>query len=348
MRAIPDVVVVGGGVIGLSIARELAARQQSVLVLDRGNSENAASWAAAGMLAPQSEASGPDDFFHLGAASLRLYPEWVAQIEEESGIGPEYRASGLLVLASSQDTLCELKRSVEWQRAAGLAAELVDRGEVRRLEPQLTMELAGAAHLPGESQVTPRLLLQALRASCRYRKVEIRTGQVVGEVLSASGKVQGVRTASEVIPARRVVIATGVGSNDLKGLDPPLRIIPRKGQILSLAAGARFQRMVRWGHAYIVPRPGGELVVGATNEDAGLDRSLTPAGIGRLLAAAQELSSHLGDCAIREMWTGLRPASLMGCLCLENPPSAASSMPRVTIETACCWRRLPRHRWLQC
>jgi glycine oxidase len=320
MRAIHDVIVVGGGVIGLSIARELAIQGKSVLVLDRGVPRDAASWAAAGMLAPQSEASGPDAFFHLCVASMRLYPNWVNQIREESGVDPEYAESGLLLVASTEESLCNLKRTVDWQRAAGMAAELVDPERARQIEPQLTLALTGAAHLPSERQVTPRLLLEALRGSCIARRVEIRNDHHhVEEVLSSGGRVEGVKTSRENLPARCVVIASGVGSPKILGLRPHLPVVPRKGQILSLATnGTPFRMMIRWEHAYLVPRRGGELVVGATNEEVGFDRSLTPAGIGRLLSAAQQLSSHLAGYPIRELWTGLRPAAPDGLPVIGN------------------------------
>src|SRR5688572_25175684 len=157
-----DVIVVGGGVIGLSIAREPAIGGASVLVLDKGTTTDAASWAAAGMLAPQSEASAPDPLFHLCMSSLPLYRRWIQQLQEESGVDTEYRESGLLFLASSESALCELKRRAEWQIAAGLSAELISPEEVQRLEPRLTLPLTGAILMPQEYQVTPRLLLESL------------------------------------------------------------------------------------------------------------------------------------------------------------------------------------------
>src|SRR5688572_11681418 len=120
-----DVIVVGGGVVGLSIARELALQGKSVLVLDRGNPRDATSWAAAGMLAPQSEAHSASPFFDLSLASAKIYREWANHVHEESGIDPEYADSGLLFVASTEESLCRLKRTLDWQQSAGLKAELL-------------------------------------------------------------------------------------------------------------------------------------------------------------------------------------------------------------------------------
>ena len=305
-----DVIIVGGGVIGLSIARELAVQGRAVLVLDRGNPRDATSWAAAGMLAPQSETDTASPFFDLCLASARLYPDWANRLHEESGVDPEYADSGLLFVASTEEALCRLRRSVDWQRSSGLKADLLSPEEVVRLEPQLTLPLTGAALIKEECHVTPRRLLEALTGACAVKRVEMRNGVRVLEILQAAGRVTGVRTSTEHFSGEQVVVASGVRSPEIGGLSPAIPVSPRKGQILSLISSPLpFTRMIRWEHAYMVPRRNGELVIGATNEDAGFDRSITPAGVGSLLQRAQQLSSHLADLPIGEIWTGLRPAT---------------------------------------
>jgi len=305
-----DVIIVGGGVIGLSVARELAVRGKSVLVLDRGNPRDATSWAAAGMVAPQSETDSPSPFFDLCLASARLYRDWATHLHEESGVDPEYADSGLLFVTSTEEPLCRLRRIVEWQQSMGLKAELLSPESARRMEPHLTLSLTGAAFMPEECHVTPRRLLEALTGSCAVRRVEIRSGVRVLEVLHAGGRVSGVRTSGEQFDAARVVIASGVRSPEIGGISPPIPVAPRKGQILALTSNGReFTHMIRWEHAYMVPRRSGELIVGATNEDAGFDRSITPAGVGSLLHGAQQLSTHLANLPIAEIWSGLRPAT---------------------------------------
>lgn len=304
-----DVIVVGGGVIGLSVAHAVAAEGQSVLVLDPGEPSKASSWAAAGMLAPQSEAETPGSLFTLCIASLRIYRDWAAQIMEQSGVDPEYAEPGLLCVASTEQSLCALKNRLAWQRDAGFESEFLTPEEVRRVEPNLTLPIAGGIHMPGECRVTPRLLLEALRKACLFRGVEIRTGERVCAVLKNGERVAGVQTERESFATNSLVIASGARTSEISGL---LRvpIVPRKGQIFSLRSPRPvFQKLIRWEHAYAVQRQGGDLVIGATNEDAGFDRSLTPAGIGGLMAKAQQLSESVASLPIQEMWTGLRPAT---------------------------------------
>ena len=314
-----DVIVVGGGVIGLSIAHAVAADGKSVLVLDPGLPADASSWAAAGMLAPQSEAHRNEPLFQLCAASLRIYRIWACDLHEKSGVDPEYAEPGLICVASSEDSLEVLKRRMNWQRAAGFDSELLAPDDIQKMEPHLTLPVAGGVYMPGEHQVTPRRLVEALRGACKAGEIEIRNGSRVRRLLRKADRVYGVQTDSESISAETVVIASGARTSEIEGLCPRLPVIPRKGQILSLSTPSPvFQRLIRWEHAYLVQRGGGELVVGATNEDAGFDRSLTPAGVGGLLNQVQQLSSCTQKLPIREMWTGLRPATPDGLPVLDR------------------------------
>src|SRR5262245_36778447 len=190
-----DVVVVGGGVIGLAIAREVAGHGKSVLVLDHGAQSEAASWAAAGMLAPQSEADQPDPFFHLSMASLRMHRAWTDHLREQTGVDSEYVRAGLLYAAATDEELLVLRRRVEWQRACELAAEFLTPEEAKNAEPLLTLPLAGAVLMPHEDHVTPRRLLKVLKAACSAKGVDIRNGQHVAEIVKASNRVTGIRTA---------------------------------------------------------------------------------------------------------------------------------------------------------
>jgi glycine oxidase len=298
------VIVIGGGVIGLSIARELAARK-SVLLLDRGATGQGTSRAAAGMLTPLSEADDQGPFFQLSRASLAMYDRFVEEIRNESGLEICYSTEGLLFLASSEDSAAILKRRYEWQHPAGFKVDLLSPEDTRKMEPLITAPLLAALFMSEERSVAPRRLANALRESCLNRNVEIRTGVHVDAISPNT-----VHFAHTKIQASTIVIASGVWSAAFHGLTPRIPISPRKGQILSLAMppGA-FRYMIRWNGAYFVPRKTGELVVGATNEDAGFDLSVTAAGLGRLLKDAQAISSHVGSYPVLETWSGLRPAT---------------------------------------
>lgn len=299
-----DVIVIGGGVIGLSIARELAGRK-SVLLLDRGSTGQGTSRAAAGMLTPLSEADDQGPFFQLCRASQALYPRFVEELQGESGLDVGYSSEGLLCLASEEDEASTLRRRYEWQHKAGFEVVLLSPNDVHKMEPLVTAPIAAALFMPGEHSVAPRRLVNALRESCLSRDVEVRTGLYVDGISENAVHVGQLR-----LEASSIVIASGVWSGEIRGLNPPILVYPRKGQILSLGmpAGA-FRHMIRWGHSYFVPRGTCELVVGATNEDAGFDLSTTPSGLGRLLTEAQQISSHAGNYPILETWAGLRPAT---------------------------------------
>jgi glycine oxidase len=307
----------------LSIARELAGRK-SVLVLERRATGQGTSRAAAGMLTPLSEADDQGPFFQLSRASQALYGRFVQEIEEESKLDAGYSNNGVLCLASTAEAADVMRHRYDWQKSAGFNVELLTADDARRMEPLVTAPIKAAVFIPGEPCIAPRRLMNALRESCIKRGVEIRTGVAAESVLP-----NGVRVAGAALEAESVVVASGVWSGELRGLDPPIPVHPRKGQILSLQMppGA-FRHMIRWGGAYFVPRSNGELVVGATNEDAGFDETNTPAGVGRLLMDAQQISSHVGSFPIIEMWTGLRPATPDGL-----PILGPSSVPGVLYAT---------------
>jgi glycine oxidase len=299
-----DVIVIGGGVIGLSIARELS-QTHSVLVLDKGEIGEGTSWAAAGILSPQSEVDSASTFFELGMASRRLYPELTAALREETGTDPLYCDEGLLVLGFSEEDMNVLRARCVWQRRIGLESEMISGPQVRELEPLVTLPVEGAMLIPTDSHVVPRLLVKALHQSCLCRNVTTRAGVLVNTVAK-----QRVHAGSEVFEAKHIVVASGVWSAQIDGLSPRVPVQPRKGEILSLRMPERaFRRIVRWEHTYFVPRRNGELVVGATNTDAGFDRVSTRVGIGSLLTSARKISSHIESYPILETWSGLRPAT---------------------------------------
>src|SRR5262249_22198411 len=279
---------------------------------------------AAGMLTPLSEADDQGPFFQLSCASHAMYDGIIRDLEAETKADCGYSKEGLLALASSEDSAKTLRCRFEWQKKAGFDVELLSADQVRRLEPLITVPIAAALFMPGERLVTPRRLVNAFGEACFSRGVEMRLGVHVEEVGP-----HAVRVGHLTIEAESIVIASGVWSGEMKGLNPPIPVYPRKGQILSLSmpAGA-FRHMIRWGSTYFAPRATGELVVGATNEDTGFDLSNTPAGLGRLLNDAQQISSHVGCYPILETWTGLRPATPDGL-----PILGASGIPRVYYAT---------------
>jgi glycine oxidase len=304
----PDVIVIGGGVIGLAIARSLVDLG-SVLVIERNVPGREASWAAAGMLSPLSEAREDDAFFRFCLDGLGRYPNFVDELQAETGIDLEYRADGVLVLAAGADELNQLSGKAAWLERSGLEARLLSPDQVGAMEPALTMDLAGGLFCPGDHQVRPRQLMTALERSCAVRGVEFLKNSVVHEVLVRRGHVAGVRAGTAEIRAGAVIVAAGAWAGRIGGLAPPLDARPRKGQILALKMpGPVFRRVIRWGSLYLVPRNDHEVVVGATDEDCGFDRGVTASGLCGLLRGACEMASTVGSFPLVETWTGFRPA----------------------------------------
>lgn len=310
-----DVVVVGGGVIGSSVAYHLAREGLSVALLERDGLAGQASGAAAGMLAPIGEALHDGEastaLAHWGRRSLALFPELCARVRELSGIDPELEPSGLLRVAAD---------SAEAERLCGLADRWPDAGlvwlepeEACRHEPLLTAEQAGALWSPQEAHVRSPLLSQALARAAEQLGAEIRPDSEVRDLRLERDAVVGVRTDEGDWSAGRVVVCTGAFSGALQewtrgAWSPP--VTPVRGQICSLEPLPPSLGSIVWGDgAYLVPKRDGSLVVGATEERVGFDRRVTAEGLASLLEAAPRWVPSLREAGFREGWAGLRPGS---------------------------------------
>ena len=307
-----DAVVVGAGVIGLACAWRAAQRGLSVLVVERGAPGCGASGVAAGMLAPVTEAEfGEEDLLALNLESAAMWPAFAAELAERSGEATGFRETGALVAAADRDDAEELRRLHRFQLSLGLAAEWLGGRECRRLEPRLSPRVAGGILAPHDHQVDPRRLVRALRAALEHEGGELVSGVEVAALERAAGTVTGVRTTGgQAIAGERVVVAAGTWSSRLDPSGPPLR--PVKGQILRLRSRADdplATRLVRSPRCYIVTRPDGEVVVGATVEERGFDTSVTAEGVFRLLEAAWELLPDVGELELVEAAARLRPAT---------------------------------------
>jgi glycine oxidase len=307
-----DVIIIGGGVIGLSLARELASRQLSVTVLERHTPGREASWASAGMLAPQGELS-EGAFLRLCLESNARYPAFRAALEEETGIHCYHRDAGTMALAVTEDDETEFRHIYARQRADGLTVEWISGDEARAVEPALSPAVRGGLYLPGDRHVENRLLVPALEQACRRRGVEIVDGAQVTGVRAAGGRAVGVDTILGPRDGGVIVNAAGAWAGAIAVPDPSLRppVFPVRGQMLALTLPRPdfLTRTVRSPRSYLVPRHDGRLFLGATMEEVGFDKRNTVWGIARLLAGAQELFPDLEGCAIGEMWSGLRPGS---------------------------------------
>ena len=304
--------VIGGGVIGLSIARELRRRGAGRLsVLERGRCGEEASWAAAGMLAPNAETHEEGPFFRFCTDSNALYPDFAAQLFKETGIDIELDRTGTLFLSFGEDDDRVISEKYEWQRGAGIEVERLTVEGVWKLEPEVSGSVRGGLLYHGDWQVENRKLVQALRRSCELSGVSIREGVEATELVSEGNKVVGVRTSHGEISVDTVVVANGSWACSLLGGSA---IRPIRGQMISLRRGSGrvIEHVIYSSHGYVVPRADGRVLVGATVEDVGFRKEVMPEAIEELRDAALEIAPALGNFDIKEAWSGLRPFAADG------------------------------------
>ncbi|MCZ6634173.1 MAG: glycine oxidase ThiO [bacterium] len=314
------VLIVGGGVIGLSIGWKLARAGKGVVVFDRDRAGGAASWASAGMLSPLAEVRFEEEpLLRLGLKSLAMYPDFVAELEADTGQAVGYRKDGVLLVGVSQDDLADLEFRYRFQKELGLEVAWLNGAEARAREPHLGGQVSAAVWCPGDHQVDNRLLVAALATGLEKAGGTLKEGASVDELVMEGNRVRGVRVGEEVYEGEMVVLSAGCWSGRLPGLPdeirPPVR--PVKGQIirLQMTDAVRPHTIVwynRWASSvsvYLAPKDGGHLVVGATSEEMGFDTELTAGGMFELLRAAWEVLPGVYDLPIVETLAGLRPGS---------------------------------------
>ena len=309
-----DIVVVGGGIIGLSIAWSLVKEGLSVIVLEAGQIGGQATGAAAGMLAPLAEAHEPGPFLTLGLESLRLYPAFAAELHEETGIDPELIGPGMLRVAMTDEEAYQLNQDWEWQQSLGLASDHLSAKEARLLEPALSPDVRIAIRSPEERNVEPKRLMRALALACVRRGVRIIEGEPVVDFEREGALITAAMSPGQHFACSGVVIAGGAWSELLgRRLDCMLPVYPVRGQILSLGCiPPPIRHTIYSMTGYLVPKADGRIVVGATEDEAGFDTRTTVGGIGRLLAMAPNLVPSLVSAPLDSVWAGLRPASADG------------------------------------
>jgi glycine oxidase len=309
MRHHHDIVIVGGGVIGLTIARALALRDvRDVCLVERGNLGTEASWAAAGMLLPQVEADSQDAFFDLACQSRDLYPAFAAALREETGIDVELDTTGTLYLAHTEHDYEEIEKRYDWQTRAGLSVERLSPAEAREREPCISESTLAALRFPKDIQVENRRLLSALANSVKKLGVTMLMQTAVAAVLLEGNRVCGVQTARGAISSATVVIAAGTWSSFIKPHPPIPTIEPVRGQMVCLEAKPQLTRHVIYSpRGYLVPRQDGRLLAGSTSENAGFAKCVTAGGIATILRNALEISGAIADLPVVDTWAGLRP-----------------------------------------
>ena len=325
-----DVTIIGGGVIGCTIAWRLAQQGLKVTLLERGRIGCEASRAAAGMLSPQGESQTPGPFFDLCLNSRSIYRRFADELGEASGIDVEYNDDGTLFIVSQREDQQEKTAWTSWQIDAGLRLERLTPEDANRLEPAITREAASAVFLPDEHQVENRRLMDALKAAMKRAGVHVFEGAEVSSLITGHGKVAGVGLRRERLLSGAVVVAAGAWSASLlEQLNLNVELIPARGQMIALKGKTSpIKRVLHSSEIYIVPRRDGRLLAGATVEYAGFQKAVTVAGVNHLLSAAIKLVPSLGGFEVVETWSGLRPDTVD-----HLPIIGPSSIDNLTLAT---------------
>jgi glycine oxidase len=290
-----DVIVVGGGIIGCSVAWRLAQKGASVAIYEAGRIGAESSWAGAGMLAPGGEVEGASVWAHRSIESLKLYPEFLNELQEESGVVADFRPCGAIEVAFSESEFAADEARAAGQRSLGIVSERLSRKDVlARLGHMNPSCLVGGFYYPADAVVDPREIVAGLRVACERRGVHIEENRRV--------------TSLRQLTAPVVVIAAGAWSGDLDASLP--QSFPVKGHLIGyrLRPGS-IRPIVRRGHTYILQRSNGFTIAGSTTEQAGFDRSVSPSTVRVLHNRAHELIPSLLISSPDESWIGFRPGA---------------------------------------
>ena len=305
-----DVLVIGGGVIGLSLAYELAGHGVRVTVVDQGAMGQEASWAGAGMLIPGCLAKAHSPEAQLRAASFELWPEWTTRLREATGIDNGHRLCGGMELLLAPGNRAWDGEVNGWGDE-GVVAEPLTPVAALQIEPELTPALLAAYRLPAMAQVRNPRHLKALIAACGQRNVTLKTGVGVHGFHRDGQRIVAVDTSEGRLSGGQFVICSGAWSARLlSAAGCASTITPVRGQMLLLnALPLPFTHVLNVGRRYLVPRPDGRILVGSTEEAVGFEKRNTAAGVAGLLEFALSVVPRLKSATLERTWSGLRPGS---------------------------------------
>ena len=304
-----DVLVIGGGIIGCSIAWRLAQAGLKVTVLDRAEPGQEASSAAAGMLAPLGEMVTPRVFSDFCLASRSLYPAFAAEIEESSGSHVAYRSEGSMLVALNDEQQEELAAVSATQSARGFTLHSLSAAEVHGRAWGLSPQICSGRFIPGDHWIDNERLMRALLIACQRAGVRLEAGTAVRAFHAKNGNVESVKTENQAaFSARTFVLAAGCWSGEVvAGLGINIPVKPCRGQVLEFESSREMPFVVRAGIHYLVPRPDRRVLVGTTSEYAGFEKAVTGNGLHSILDGVARLAPALREFRFLRVWAGLRP-----------------------------------------
>lgn len=307
--AAPSVAVIGGGIIGCATAADLARRGCRVTLLERASPGAEASSAAAGLLAPLGPSPEPGPFHRLAIESWRLYPRVASDLRQVTGVDVEHMTAGTLYPLHTPQEIeaAHLRRA--WPLAKEFGVEVVEGTDLRALEPALSKDVTAARLVRGDHWVNNQRLVTAYAAAAAALGVTVRTGAEVSRILIEGGRARGVLVDGETILADAVLLAAGAWSGALAAsIGLRLPVAPVRGQMLAVSnVPPLITHALHGDEIYVVPRPSGEILIGATVEHAGFLREVTPDGLGSLIADAVALVPEIGRRSVTRSWCGFRP-----------------------------------------
>ena len=305
-----DAVIAGGGLIGASIALELAEAGMKVGLYGAREPGREASWASAGMISPAPENPEMIPFVPMSLASVALYPEFIQKVEELTGMDVGYRQDGALDVILEGDAQKELSTIIALQHGVGLRAKALNAEQAREMEPSLTEEMQAAVFRPDEASLDTRVFTDAVLEAGRREGVQIFARNGAKAVWKEGGRCRGLVLEKGAAEAKWTIIAAGCYSAQIEGAEAYAPVFPAKGQMLALRCeSVEIQRVLSLEHTYLVPRNDGRIIAGSTIERTGFDHDVTAGGMKKILSEALQLVPGLEKARIEETWAGLRPDS---------------------------------------
>ena len=305
-----DAVIAGGGVIGASIALELAGAGLHVALFDANQPGKEASWASAGMISPAPENLGSIPFVPISLASAALYPEFIRNVEELSGIDVGYRQDGAIDALLDGNVEEELSTVIALQHGVGLRAEALNALQAREMEPALSEAIEAAIFRPDEASLDNRAFTEAVLKAAQRNGAKIFAGNGAKAIWKENGRCRGLILQNGQVEAKSTIIAAGCFSAQIEGVAAYAPVFPAKGQMIALRCESVEIRRVLWlEHTYLVPRNDRRIIAGSTIERTGFDRNVTAGGIKKILSEVLQLAPGLEKAQIEETWAGLRPDS---------------------------------------